>query len=969
MLAANSLLDVRTAAAQSAMRWTPHNADARPDAASFLASALGADSADAYLRVALSDAHRQCALTANGSISREAALSRVASITEGAISKLWGSAEHGAVPQMRAIARTVALADVTDVTRACPLAADESAAHRLLQRWDARPRARSALVWEGVFIVRANQAAALVAAGSLPTHQARHWLSFARDTLAARRPIAARALLARAARACSAGLDCGLEEAKLLRVAVEAEAAALEWHQGRLSLALSTAQRALAQMDALPQASAAENSVSQRNWCALRWRILHELCSWLSNAQLETSASVASLLSLALVAAGERETDDDSGADVAARVASVQYQLGRFHEARVRSLEVRVPELVDESTLDELSSLPHIQPHLKRVKEERDADVMAFEEALTGAWRAYVACLAADDQRNVELPYRLVRLAFRYHAHTALQRAVIAALPPAVKMLPVAPQLASRISVAAQGEWLLESLTLIYSSLLSALPFAALFPLLPLRGAQHVDALLLRARTSSDRTRAAIESVFSWEAVLCDVNQVASEIRKKCNTDHPRPSPEALRRLSPKLRDVSQTVQRLAVPLPWTASRADGGLFIVSVNEEPELLNGRSMPVALKLNASDGRTYAVALKAGEDLRQDAIVQQFFRLADSLLRSAPRDESGEEALSMRGYAALPLTSKLGIIELVPHTSSLRTLIGEAQSTGPALSSISLALRALFNSGSSVRAAPVADARAPVVTCIEPPRSQGGGEAQRGGHESLQLRVRTRARNEDPHSFALRGFGDLLALYGPSRLSRAMHCLFPDPQSWVSSHRAFSVSLAVGSIVGHAVGLGDRHLDNILLDVQSGEIVHIDLGVAFDLGELLPIPERVPFRLTPELCAALGVQGVAGRFRGACESTLRVLRAHQAELLTVLDVVGYDPLQRWRACPTRDDRWRDLASAAQRFTASRALQSARDKLAGLVRSEPLAPEAQARVLISAARDPALLAHMYYGWLPVV
>lgn len=50
------------------------------------------------------------------------------------------------------------------------------------------------------------------------------------------------------------------------------------------------------------------------------------------------------------------------------------------------------------------------------------------------------------------------------------------------------------------------------------------------------------------------------------------------------------------------------------------------------------------------------------------------------------------------------------------------------------------------------------------------------------------------------------------------------------------------------VGYMLGLGDRHLDNILLDLQSGEVVHIDFNLAFDKGLQLRVPEIVPFRLT-------------------------------------------------------------------------------------------------------------------------
>ena len=36
--------------------------------------------------------------------------------------------------------------------------------------------------------------------------------------------------------------------------------------------------------------------------------------------------------------------------------------------------------------------------------------------------------------------------------------------------------------------------------------------------------------------------------------------------------------------------------------------------------------------------------------------------------------------------------------------------------------------------------------------------------------------------------------------------------------------------MASMAGHVLGLGDRHLDNILLDFNSGEITHIDYGVS-------------------------------------------------------------------------------------------------------------------------------------------
>jgi ataxia telangiectasia mutated family protein len=51
--------------------------------------------------------------------------------------------------------------------------------------------------------------------------------------------------------------------------------------------------------------------------------------------------------------------------------------------------------------------------------------------------------------------------------------------------------------------------------------------------------------------------------------------------------------------------------------------------------------------------------------------------------------------------------------------------------------------------------------------------------------------------------------------------------------------YTRSVATTSIVGHVLGIGDRHTSNILLDNITGEIVHIDFGIAFDQVILISI----------------------------------------------------------------------------------------------------------------------------------
>lgn len=73
-------------------------------------------------------------------------------------------------------------------------------------------------------------------------------------------------------------------------------------------------------------------------------------------------------------------------------------------------------------------------------------------------------------------------------------------------------------------------------------------------------------------------------------------------------------------------------------------------------------------------------------------------------------------------------------------------------------------------------------------------------------------------------------------------------FKTPSLWYEKRLNYTRSVATASIVGYIVGLGDRHVQNLLIDSKTADIIHIDLGIAFDQGKILLIPETVPFRLT-------------------------------------------------------------------------------------------------------------------------
>lgn len=73
--------------------------------------------------------------------------------------------------------------------------------------------------------------------------------------------------------------------------------------------------------------------------------------------------------------------------------------------------------------------------------------------------------------------------------------------------------------------------------------------------------------------------------------------------------------------------------------------------------------------------------------------------------------------------------------------------------------------------------------------------------------------------------------LLSMFPPV-LHRWFLARFPEPATWHQARLAFTRTTAVWSMVGHMLGLGDRHGENVLLDATTGDCVHVDFGFLFD-----------------------------------------------------------------------------------------------------------------------------------------
>lgn len=189
-------------------------------------------------------------------------------------------------------------------------------------------------------------------------------------------------------------------------------------------------------------------------------------------------------------------------------------------------------------------------------------------------------------------------------------------------------------------------------------------------------------------------------------------------------------------------------------------------------------------------------------------------------------------------------------------------------------------------------------------------------------------------------------------------------FFHPQQWYYSVHNFISTLSISSVVGYVVGLGDRHLRNIMIDGSTGQLIHIDFGILFEKGRLLSVPEMVPFRLTREFIDCLGIEGIDGLLRAQMEYCMGLLRRHKDLIVTILEVFLHDPLNLWKAPAghTENEMIDNVNTSAEQV-----LFRIENKIMGrdMQNTESISVEKQVDVLLKAATNENNLAMMFHGW----
>jgi hypothetical protein len=305
----------------------------------------------------------------------------------------------------------------------------------------------------------------------------------------------------------------------------------------------------------------------------------------------------------------------------------------------------------------------------------------------------------------------------------------------------------------------------------------------------------------------------------------------------------------------------------------DDRVFVKNLSPEVQALPTKTKPKKIQINSLCGQSFSFLLKGHEDLHLDERIQQFIKVANHFLSKDNR--SDRKGLIGRTYNVIPFGKKFGMIQWISNVTGIFPLFRKRQyweHTSKSLqkkdSQISQPLR------------PFDQFHIQVQSMI------ASGRISK--HSS---------RSKWPLDALLDIFNNLSSCTPDSIIYDELWCASTSSHTFFRKISNFAKSLGVMSIVGYILGLGDRHLDNILLDISTGQILHIDFNVCFEKGSRLRIPETVPFRLTRNLVRACGPTGYHGNFRLACQETLQVMRDNREILINVLETFVYDPLLDW------------------------------------------------------------------------
>lgn len=261
-----------------------------------------------------------------------------------------------------------------------------------------------------------------------------------------------------------------------------------------------------------------------------------------------------------------------------------------------------------------------------------------------------------------------------------------------------------------------------------------------------------------------------------------------------------------------------------------------------KIMKSKKEPLWLCFQNADPKSgpYLAMFKAGDDLRQDMLVLQLFRIMDRLWRSHGLH------LDMAIYGVLATGDQCGFVEVVTKSKTISELQG-----------LSFKDEVLFDfllahngAGISAKEAPgIANNSSPNLLPTSPSSNALGG-ALSGTSGNNSASSNNSGNNGGASASAA---SQNLLLSGPSPSLTQVGREHP----LTLAVSRFTRSCAAYCVATYVLGIGDRHNGNVMIR-EDGTLFHIDFGhVLGNFKEKFGFRrERVPFVFTPEMVYVMG-----------------------------------------------------------------------------------------------------------------
>lgn len=345
-------------------------------------------------------------------------------------------------------------------------------------------------------------------------------------------------------------------------------------------------------------------------------------------------------------------------------------------------------------------------------------------------------------------------------------------------------------------------------------------------------------------------------------------LQKKTQQMNEGRSQFAMSTISPVLSAMENTI----IPMPGANSYNQTDIVTIEkVYKTVVTLHTKTKPKKLGFYGSNGKLFTFLFKGEEDLHLDERIMQILSVINRMFNKSFNNQTHKVLYKARFYSVTPIGSKFGLIQWVDGT----------------------ALYAIYRRWLMSIEQKIDSQTRDSKQMLE--RNQNNHRpSEKFNQKLIEKGLKDKSRSAWPLEKLIEIHKELVEETPCDLISKELWCSSTNAFEYWKSTQNFIHTNAAMCMIGYIIGLGDRHLDNMLVDFNTGELIHIDYNICFEKGKSLRVPEKVPCRLTNNITHAFGITKLEGTFRLSCENVLNVLRKERETLLTLLEAFLYDPL---------------------------------------------------------------------------